>query len=393
MENKINIGMFSDSFYPIIGGRENVIHNLMTALNNKTNCFLLTTTFKGHKSFISDNDLPYKVYRCKSLRLTKNEYLSIIDKKTKYILLNKIKNKEVNIIHTQTKYALTKYALKLGKKYNIPVITSAHTNYIEQYKKQLKLPFIYKPFLNHVKRIINKTSGVITVSNYMKNLLLNMGITVPISIIPNGNDLTEYIFSPNDLEQTYLKYNLTKEDNILIFVGRITETKNLSFLFNTLKQVKNKNISFKFIIVGSGDINKYKNLASHLSLTNNCIFTGAITDREELAKLYTISNLNVYPSTGESFGLTIREAGSMGTPSVTIENCATSENIIHGKNGYISKLDETEFANIIISALHDREKLSIISHEAQKTFNSSWTDIADQHIIEYNKYINQKSQH
>lgn len=387
MENKINIAMFSDSFYPIIGGRENVIHNIMTSLNNKSNSFLLTTTFNGHKQFIQDKDLPYKVNRCKSLRITKNEYLSIIDRKTKNLIKDKLKNGEIDIIHTQTKYALTKYALKLGKKYNIPVITSAHTNYLEQYKNQLKLPIIYKPFLRYVRNIINKTNGVITVSKHMEKILQQLGIEIPIKIIPNGNDMSQFSFSKSELDKTLIKYNLQNEQNIFIYVGRITETKNLTFLFNSLKILKDKNINFKFIIVGGGEIDKYKKIASALSITNNCLFTGPILDREELAKLYFSSTLNLYPSTGESFGLTIRESGTMGTPSVVIENCATAEDIIDKQNGFISTLDETSFAETIIYALQDKNALQEVSKNAQTSFNQSWDNIADKHINYYMKII------
>ena len=99
MENKkINVAMFSDSFYPIIGGRENVIDNLMRELSQQTNCFLLTTTFKGHKSFINDTNLPYEIHRCKSIRVTKNEYLSIIDRRTKKYIKEKIKNGQIEDI-------------------------------------------------------------------------------------------------------------------------------------------------------------------------------------------------------------------------------------------------------------------------------------------------------
>ena len=93
MENKINIAMFSDSFYPIVGGRENVIDNLMRELNKKSNIFLLTANFGGQKTFINDKDLPYTVHRTKSCRITKNEYLVLLDRKTKKLKLSTLTNR------------------------------------------------------------------------------------------------------------------------------------------------------------------------------------------------------------------------------------------------------------------------------------------------------------
>lgn len=389
MENKINIAMFSDSFYPIVGGRENVIHNLATSLSQRTKFFLLTTTFKGHKTFIPDEKLPYEVYRCKSLRLTKNEYLSIIDRKTKKMIIEKIKNNEIDIIHTQTKYALTKYALSLKKKFGIPVITSCHTNYLEQYKHQLKCPLLYKPFLRYVIKTINKTDGVITVSNFMKNELLSMGVKKPITVIPNGNDILDYQITASEIEALKTKINLQTTENIFIFVGRITETKNLSFLLKSLKILKEKSVDFKMIFVGNGEIEKYKKLVKSLSLEDNCIFTGKITDRKKIATLYSLSTLNLYPSVGESFGLTIREAGAMGTPSVTIYDTATSEDIIDGKNGYTSSLNEKDFANKIIEILNNHNNLAQVKQNAKEFFTTTWDSVAEQHLNEYKKYIKQ----
>lgn len=386
MENKINVAVFSDSFYPIIGGRENVIDNLMRELSKNANAFLLTTRIKGW-SQEQDNLLPYEIHRCKSLRVTKNEYLSIIDKETKRMILNKIKDGKIDIIHVHTKFALAKYALKLGKKYGIPVITTCHTNYLSQYKNQLKCPIIYKPLLHHVKKIMNKMNHVFTVSNYMKGILKKLGIKNNISVIPNGSDMINY--KPSEAEKNALikTYNLENVKNTFIFVGRITETKNLTFLFNSLSLIKKQGTHFKMLIVGGGDINKYKSLCKTLNIGDDCIFTGPIRERKTLANLYNLSTLNLYPSTGESFGLTIREAGMQGTPSVTIDNCATSEDIVHNKNGYISINSVEAFSNTIISAINNSNLMSV-SESAKNTFNITWQDVANKLIATYDNIIN-----
>lgn len=392
MEKKLNIAMFSDSFYPIVGGRENVIDNLMRGLKPHANAFLLTSTFKGQKKFIEDSALPYEVIRTKSLRLTKNEYLCLINRKTKKLIEQKIKNGEIDIIHTQTKYALAKYALKLGKKYNIPVVTTCHTNYSLQYKNQLKYPIIYNLFLNHVKKIINKMDGVITVSNYMKLELNKLGIVKPITVIPNGTDLIQYCDLSFNKVEIKSKYNLNNSDYIFIFVGRITPLKNINLIFDTLQILKNKKINYKMLFIGGGDIEKYKQLSIEKNLEEMVVFTGPITNREEISKLYSISDLNLFPSIIETFGLTIQESGVLSTPSVTIKNSVTSENIIHNKNGFISNNTAEDFANTILSAIADKENLKQIGINAKQTFNTSWNEIAIKHIEEYKKILKNKKQ-
>lgn len=383
MEKEKKIAMFSDSFYPIMGGRENVIDNLMRELSVKTSAFLLCPTFPGKNRFIEDDELLFKVKRCKGIRVTKNEYLSVVDRKTKAEIEEKIKSGEIELIHTQTKYALTKFAFKLRKKYNIPVITTCHTFYPLIYKIQLKFPPLYKLLVNRVKRVINKMDGVITVSEFMKNELIKMGVNRPITVIPNGNDL---IKSEIDLEKNKAlisEYGLEKAENIFVFVGRINPVKNLDFLFNALKMVKEKGVDFKFLLVGSGEVERYSTLAKKLGLEEQIVFTGAISSREKILNLYSLSCLHLQPSVTETFGLTIREAGSALTPSVTIKGMATSENIIEGENGFVSEASPEAFAEKIIEAIKNKDRLKEIGSRAKKDFSISWGEIADRHLEYY----------
>ena len=140
MEKKLNILMVSDSFFPIVGGREYVINALMKEYSALATPILLTGEFKGKKGPIKDESQPYKIIRTKGIRLTKNEYLNRVDKNTKKIIEEYITTHKVDIIHTETKFALASYALSLGKKFNIPVVTTAHTDYKSQYKKHGKQP-------------------------------------------------------------------------------------------------------------------------------------------------------------------------------------------------------------------------------------------------------------
>ena len=350
----------------------------MNNLQSFSNPILLTTNMGRKNNQLIDENLPYKVIRCKSVRITKNEYLSIVDRKTKRKLEELCKNK-IDIIHTQTKYALSSFALKLGKKYNIPVVTTSHTNYLTQYKSQLKLPFIYKIFLNHVKHNINKHHGVTTPSNYMKNLLLEMGINAPIEVIPNGDDLSRY--RNNLIEKDY-------QSNNFLYVGRLTKEKNINLILQSLKIIKENKINFKMTFVGGGKIAYYKKKVKELNIDAFCNFIGPISDRKELASIYQNSLINLIPSYGESFGLTLRESASLQTPSIVIKNSAPAEDIKHNVNGFVSQNDPISFSNAIISAINDRAKLQQISVNCSELSNN-WNKITKLYLDYYNKIINE----
>ena len=58
MNKKLNIAVFSDSFYPIIGGRENVVDNLMIELSQNHNAILIAPNIKRNKKTFDDTKLP-----------------------------------------------------------------------------------------------------------------------------------------------------------------------------------------------------------------------------------------------------------------------------------------------------------------------------------------------
>ena len=222
-DKKLNITMISDSFYPVLGGRESAVDNLCKELNKEHNLTLATGNISPKHKTIQDFDFGYAILRSKCLKFRKYEYLCFANKKFRKI----IENNQIDIIHTQTKYGLCNYGIKLAKKKNIPVITTAHTNYPEVYKKSIKCGLIRHFAIKRVVKIINKMDAVITVSKHMAKVLEKIGCKTKIKVIPNGTDIIypekpqELINKVNDL------YNLKNEENVFLVVGYVSEVKNV----------------------------------------------------------------------------------------------------------------------------------------------------------------------
>lgn len=380
-ERKLNVAMFSDSFYPVMGGRENVIDNLMEKLNKKTNCFLATINIKLKNK--PEKIFPYKIYKCKGIKVAKDCYLGIINKSFKKEIEEKAKSGSIDIIHTQTKFSLTKYALKLRKKYNIPVITSCHTLYDYVYKAQSKL--LYKILLKHTINTINKCDGVTTVSDYMKDKLIKLGVKKEIVVIKNGIEENEkFEFAEKDNLSTLKKYNIPTTNKILITVCRLTKSKNLEFLFKSLSMVKTP---YTMVIVGGGNIKKYKKIATKYNVLNKTIFTGPIWNRKDLHLLYDSAYLHLQPSYIESFGLTVAESANCYTPSLVINSSATSENITNNLNGFISSLNEKEYASRIDELLENENLVKKASQLSHNTLVYHWDYITLEYINAYKYFI------
>ena len=87
--------------------------------------------------------------------------------------------------------------------------------------------------------------------------------------------------------------------------------------------------------------------------------------------------------------LTMREAASLGTPSLVIEGSAPAENITHNLNGFIAKNDPIDFAQKIISVLNNKNKLHEIGNNA-RLLSNSWNKIANDYLNYYKTIIQNK---
>ena len=90
------------------------------------------------------------------------------------------------------------------------------------------------------------------------------------------------------------------------------------------------NFSKTLTIVGSGSQeDKLKKISTNIE------FLGW-QGKENVTKLIRDASLLIFPSLWhETFGLTVFEAGSVGTPSLVSDKCATSGFITHESNGLI----------------------------------------------------------
>lgn len=372
--------MLSDSFFPVVGGREMVIHKMMEAFHELGIYAVLGTTTFSKLQHYDDSSLCYKVVRSKGISFTKNEVLARPNKKFKEQIEAEIKAGRVSCVHIQTKFGLCKYAFKLKKKYGIKVVANCHTDYPSVYKKTLKFTPLANLLVRRVKKILNKADKVVTVSEFMKSKLVKMGVTKDITVIPNGNNFCGASVSSEDIKRVNDKYGWGENEDILIFVGRIHEVKAIDVILKALAVSKK---APKIVFIGSGDVEKYSRLAKELNVAEKCQFLGAITDQEELKAICARALLQIYPSVTETFGLTIRECGAMQTPSVVTRGMATAEGMVDKYNGFITDGTPEDVARAIDEALEDKEQLKIVSENARVTMNTSWKDVARRYVEEY----------
>jgi len=187
------------------------------------------------------------------------------------------------------------------------------------------------------------------------------------SVIPPGVDLERFKLREKDKDFMY-KLGIKKNECVILTVGRLVASKNISMLLRAFSKMKIKNT--KLIIVGDGFQKIYlQNLAKDLNIEKRVVFTGFI---QEVEKFYNIADVFVCPSIYEGFGHVFLEAMASGLPCIGIKSdypytiVATEEIIEDGKSGFVVKRNAIEDMAVKLDLLiNDRDLRNRMSNLAR----------------------------
>ncbi|MDG1849130.1 MAG: glycosyltransferase family 1 protein [Flavobacteriales bacterium] len=126
--------------------------------------------------------------------------------------------------------------------------------------------------------------------------------------------------SANFLSQIRIKYQLP--DEFLLYVGSINERKNLMTLLESLCELPEE----KLVVVGRGKAYKEKCMTfiQENNLSNR-VFLLDVSENEDLAAIYQLADIMIYPSVFEGFGIPIIEALYSKTPVITSKGSCFAE--------------------------------------------------------------------
>ena len=224
---------------------------------------------------------------------------------------------------------------ELSKKFNIPHVTTFHT--INDLK-QRAFPFDeYLPLRSENESLIaNQANHIVVWSNHEKESLISLFQVDPekISIIPPGVDIEKFYERDKKYCREYL--NLSLENRIILFVGRLEKLKGIDILIKVMSIIETSNTQL-FIVGGEGntpEVKRLKDLAVKLNVRENILFLGSIP-QDELVYYYGSSDICVLPSYYESFGLAALEASACGKPVVASKVGGLSSIVLDGKTGYL----------------------------------------------------------
>jgi glycosyltransferase involved in cell wall biosynthesis len=114
---------------------------------------------------------------------------------------------------------------------------------------------------------------------------------------------------------TRQKFSLPQNAPLLLNVGRLVAQKNQDVLIRALADAPTAHLA---IAGDGGNADSYRALASELGVSKRLHLLGALSP-DDVANLYAASDLFVFPSIWETFGLAAVEAAMVGLPAVVAD--------------------------------------------------------------------------
>ncbi len=378
----MNIGLFTETYYPEINGVANSVYILkkeLEALGHTV--YVFTTTTPGAPEY------EYNVFRVPSL-----PFILITERRIGMFYLPKlagiIKKLNLDIIHTHTEFSLGIFGRIMAKELKIPMIHTYHTIY-EDYTHYLThfkaLDARAKAFVRIFTKVCcNTVARVIVPTEKVKELLQKYSVYREISVIPTGVDLKKFnpaLYKQEDIDKIKTEYGILKEDKVILYIGRVSREKNIIETINAMEYYMKDGKPVKFLIVGSGpEMDELKDRVAELDLQQKIIFAGS-KPWDTIGLYYQVGDVFVSASQSETQGLTYIEAMAAGIPAVAKEDRCLDGILFDGINGYkftdqeglIESLDKVLFTDT--ETPYGENARELMQKFSTETFGKSVEDV------------------
>ena len=176
-----------------------------------------------------------------------------------------------------------------------------------------------------------------------------------------------------------------KENNpTFIFLARLNKQKGIFDAIEVFNRIKNYNSGIKnarFWIVGLGKkniVNEIKNLVKKYRLKNDVKFFGFVTEIKKY-ELLGKAHILLIPSIHEGWGLTVAEAATQKTPSITYNVPGLSDISKQSLSSIIlSKNTPLEMANTSVKIIKNKKLYEKLQELGQKqTTKMTWDKTAE----------------
>ncbi len=238
-----------------------------------------------------------------------------------------------DVIYIATEGPLGWSALRIARKFGIPVLSGFHTNF-QNYARHYGATALRHVILAYLKYFHNRTAGTMVPNQKLADTLTTAGFE-NVSILARGVD--SRLFSPQRrCQQLRRAWGAHATDPVILYVGRVAAEKNIQLAIESFYRARQEHRNLRMVIVGDGP------LYTPLQRDNPSVIFCGIHTGKELAKYYASADIFAFPSETETFGNVTLEAMASGLQVIAYDYAAAAMHIQHGSSGLLVPLGNSE---------------------------------------------------
>ncbi len=387
MKGNLYVGLMNDSFPPQIDGVANAVMNYAEIIQKQHGRALVAAPYYPNAS---DEGYPFRIVRYQSMGLPEKIGYRVgnpLDPKA----LDTISREPLQILHSHCPVTALMLGRTLRESLNIPLILTYHTKFDIDIRNAISLKLVQEAAIKALVENIESCDEVWVVSKGAGENLRSLGYRGDYLVMENGVDVPKGRVSQTRIDDLRAELRLSSEIPVFLFVGRLMWYKGIRIILESLKSIKESGLPFCMLFVGGGtDSEEIVKLANELNLSDRCIFTGPVHDREKLRTFYSLADLFLFPSTFDTNGLVVREAAASGLASVLVDGSCAAEGVSDGRNGILIKENAESMVQALKSILLNRDKTQFLGENAMNELYCSWETSVAKAVARYHEIISEK---
>lgn len=315
----MNIGIFTDSYFPQVSGVATSILTLKEQLESRGHSVYIFTTTDPH---VPEDAVEPNIFRFGSVA-----FVSFKDRRIAvrglFHALQVAKKLELDIVHTQTEFSMGYIGKFVARNMHIPTVHTYHTMY-EDYLHYVFNGHLLKPY--HVRQMtrafVHHDSGIVAPSDRVLEKLANYGVKAPIRVIPTGIDLSAYEQKPTrDVRRELGLENVP----VLLSLSRVAYEKRINRVIDAMPRILKQVPNAVLLVVGDGPAREsLEEQVETLDIEDNVRFLGQV-NHEDVPLYYRAADIFLSASDSEAQGLTYLEAMAAGTKVLALSGEYTDD--------------------------------------------------------------------
>ncbi|MGX7104729.1 glycosyltransferase family 4 protein [Globicatella sanguinis] len=308
----MNIGLFTDTYFPQVSGVSTSIKSLRDELVKRGHFVIIFTTTDPH----ADDDEDGTIVRLPSI-----PFVSFEERRIAYSGFDKAlrmaRRFKLDVIHTHTEFSLGLTGLYVAGRLKIPAIHTYHTLYEKYTHYILDGDLIQAKHVGTLTRLFcEQVEGIIAPSTMTFEKLRDYGIQNEIRVIPTGVKIPE----PNIEKVAGLKSKLAiaSDEKVFLSLSRLSKEKSIDKVIDEYEFIAKEYPNSRLLIVGDGPAREeLENQAA--KKTARIDFIGEVS-HDEVPNYYQLCDLYLNASESETQGLTYLEAFANCLPIIAKRN-------------------------------------------------------------------------